>query len=216
MIRIRNSEIAKFTRCKRSWYLEYYKDQEPKQSLRQSPATYDVGTGIHVGLHAYYAHREVDEALGAHITSIQNSFTEATDELRWGKAFDQMYAVCGAYPKWVADNGLDINETTVSLEKELTYDIPELDCQVYGTPDHLKEWRGFMIVEDWKTGEITRPFQMENDWQLLNYGLMAEQRFPDLPLVYARHRRMKRSLHTARVTLSSLVSIVCLLARNVL
>jgi len=200
MIRIRNSEIAKFLRCKRSWYLEYYKDKEPKAGLRSTPATYDVGTGVHVGLHAYYDNRDVSGALTDHIEGVVSQFTEATDHGEWDKAFRQMRAMCYAYEGWVAQDGLDINETTVSLETELTYDIPELDCQVFGTPDHLKEWRGFLIVEDWKTGDIGRVFQMENDWQLLNYGLMAAQKFPDLPLVYARHRRLNRSLHTARVT----------------
>lgn len=195
-IRIRNSEIAKFMRCKRSWYLEYGRGLRRRPVQKLFPGTYDTGTAVHVGLAAYYRGEDPTYAIDAFERETEASLHPQADTGQWSKSFEMARRMVGAYTVWVAENGIDVGETTLTIEQELEAEIMP-GVVLYGTPDRVKKNRaGHILVEDWKTGVIDRPFQMENDWQLLNYYLLVSSNYDD-PMVGVQHRRLKRSMHTA-------------------
>jgi RecB family exonuclease len=197
---IRNSEIAKYLRCQRSWMLGYHQGLEPDWGQRVTPRTYDTGSAAHAGLRAYYEGRNPADGIREYQLECYDNLSPKADILAWSKIFDMAQAMVAHYPAWLDDEGLDIAETTLSLEAQMELPLGTFlgdEVIIYGTPDRIVRTGSGIVVEDWKTGDIDRPFMMESDWQLLNYMLMAEHKFGEAP-VAARHRRLKRSMHTAR------------------
>ena len=205
MIRVRNSEIDKFKRCPRSWYLSYYRNMELDAGQRKTPHNYDIGTAAHVGLRAHYEGKNPKAAIDEHAATTIDGLHPMADLDAWNKAFDKAQAMVEHYPAWLDDEGLDLAEETLSLETEMSLtvsalgDRQDVEVNVYGTPDRVVRPPAGLVIEDWKTVQrVERPFMMESNWQLLNYMLFARAKFPNEPIVGARHRQLVRSLHTGR------------------
>ena len=201
---IRSSEIDRFMRCRRSWYLSYRRQLEPNWGLRLQPKGFDVGNAVHAGLGAFYPDHDLaagHAAIDEHKAEMYSELNPEADMKEWESAYKKAHAMLEHYPAWLDSEGLDIGEETVDIERRLSAPLGEFygwDVVLTGQPDHVKVTReGHLILEDWKTGSIDRPTLMESDWQLLNYAWLIHEMHGRYPLE-VRHRRLKPSMHTAR------------------
>jgi len=201
---IRNSELTLFMRCQRSWMLSYYNKLQPDWALRTEPKVYDVGNFVHAGVGGYYlGGHDIDRGL----LDMEQLRDETYDKFgphvnlrSWDKTYEMSERMLFAYTHWVEDHGLDIGEETHAVEERLSLHLGNIrgfDVYLHGQPDRVVRTENGLIIEDWKTGPTERPFLLESDWQLLNYVTMAQETYGE-PVLGARHRRMKRSMHTAR------------------
>ena len=197
---IRNSEVGKFQRCMRSWYLGYHRNFEPNWGQRKFPATYDTGTAVHAGLQAHYLGQDPIAAIDLHAAEVEAHLDPMADEKAWAKVWKMAKAMVEHYPAWLDAEGHDIGEETISLETQMEIEIVP-GIVLYGTPDRIVRTPMGIIVEDWKSvSRIERPFMLESNWQLLNYLMFAKMAFPGENIIGARHRQFNRSMHTARAT----------------
>lgn len=194
MLRIRNSEVAKFKRCQRAWYVSYYLGLEKAYGARTFPASFDTGNAVHAGLEAYYLGGLAADGINRHKAEMYETFAVDADIKAWDKVYKMAHAMVEHYPSWVDGEGLDIGESTLSVEKQIEF--PCADAIVTCKPDRLVETHRGLVIEDWKTGKIDRPYMFEGDWQMLNYGVAAWMETGEVPFG-ARHRRLNRSMHTA-------------------
>lgn len=198
--RIRSSEISLFQRCQRSWMLSYHRQLEPAWGLRLQPRPFDVGNAVHAGLEKFYPDHDLEsaiQALHAHEKEMFNKLSPEAETKDWAKVYAKAHAMLEHYPAWLDEEGLDIGEESHAIEERLEMPL----CPGYvltGQPDHIKTCEFGYILEDWKTGDIKRPFMMESDWQLLNYALLMRHNYGEIPFEI-RHRRLNPSLHTTRV-----------------
>lgn len=202
---VRNSEITRFMECPRSWYVDYYLNLEPDWSERLTPNKSDVGNAVHAGLQSWYSEDPWERGLAEHRTEVYDQLHDlAVFEGKdgWDKVYEMAERMLAAYVDWVEEDGLDIGETTLLLEERLELPFGEFrgeDVIFYCQPDRIVGTAGDqIIVEDWKTGDIKRPFMFESTWQMLNYAMTVRTLWNQMPLG-ARHRRMNRSMHTKAV-----------------
>jgi len=195
MLKVRNSEIAKFKRCQRSWYTGYYLEKKPAYGQRTFPAAFDTGNAVHAGLEAYYLGEDMKAALNAHKVEMMASLHPDADHKPWEKVWKMAAAMLDHYPAWVSYNGLDVGESTLAIEEQIEF--PVAGVMITCRPDRLVRTRRGIVVEDWKTGVVDRPHMFDADWQMLNYGLAAWMKYGEIPFG-ARHRRIARSMHTTR------------------
>ena len=201
---IRNSELTLFMRCQRSWMLSYYRQLQPDWKLRTEPKVYDVGNFVHAGVGGYYlGDHDLDrglEDMGQLRDETYAKLNPDSNMRTWDKTYEMAERMLFAYTHWVEDNGLDVGEETFAVEERLSLNLGTIKgytVHLHGQPDRIVRTPSGLVVEDWKTGPTERPFLLEGDWQLLNYVMMAQETYGE-PVLGARHRRMKRSMHTAR------------------
>ena len=205
-IRIRNSEIAAFRRCRRKWYNAYIlrltNEATPEQKFSRPPGTNATGTYVHALLEAHYCEEEHMGAdyQGGPITVSNRSYAEIPGDSsfcqEWEDSLTLAEIMFDGYLEWVAAEGLDQAEETVATELSLEWEIMP-GVFVTGQVDRLvrdTQWDR-LIVEDYKTVQsLDKGPQFQVDTQLLTYVLLANKN--GYPCSDARHtmlRRVKRS-----------------------
>lgn len=200
-IRIRQSEITKFLRCKRSWYLGYYLGLEPDWSERVKPRSYDVGNAVHAGLKAYYLGGTVQEGIDQWWAEVSANLAEHADMKEWEKTLREARATAGYFPTWAASVGDESGEETVLVEEELKAEVLTYRgyrVLVHGTPDRIIRDSVGLQVLDWKTvSTIDAKPGLVTNWQLWTYATLVAIVLNEIPY-RARHVDIKRSMHTAR------------------
>lgn len=199
-LRVRNSELAKFMRCPRSWYLAYYRNLEPDWSRRIHPQSFDTGNAAHAGLFGYFNDEDPVAHIEAHRDELYAELHPQADMKAWDKTYEMAHRMVEHFPAWLEETGLEHGSETVTLEERLEISVGNFhgyDVTLHGQPDRIRRTAAGLIISDWKTGDVDRPFLMESDWQLLNYIMMSRTLHGEMP-VGAEHVRLKRSMHTAR------------------
>ena len=198
-IRIRNSEIAAFRRCRRKWYNAYVlnltNEATPEQKFSRPPGTNATGTFTHTLLEAHYAGDDPSALLGALRDEIREC-SEDTVVDGWLESLELANTMFTGYVDWCAETGNDQAEETVATELSLEWEIMP-GVFVTGQVDRLvrdTQWDR-LIVEDYKTvATLDKGPQFQVDTQLLTYVLLANKN--GYPCSDARHtmlRRVKRS-----------------------
>ena len=135
---VSNSEIQTFKRCKRKWWLTYYRHLRKKEEKRTGPLR--LGTNVHEALADYYSPEPKDP-----IETIHRLYTEARDEALQAEDFDAMskinkdadlaLAMIEGYVEWVQETGVDDDIEIVSVEEEIAVDLESVPVTIIGKLD---------------------------------------------------------------------------------
>jgi len=205
-IRIRNSEIAAFRRCRRKWLNAYVlnltNEATPEQRFSRPPGTNATGTYAHALLEAHYGEQEqMGDAYRGGPDAVSNAcYAEIPEDSpfqqEWEDSLRLSEIMFDGYLEWVSAEGLDQGEATHGTEVSLEWEIMP-GVFVTGKIDrivHDTTWDRY-IIEDYKTVQtLEKGPQFQVDTQLLTYVLLANKN--GIPCNDARHtmlRRVKRS-----------------------
>ncbi len=201
-----NSEVQCFKRCKRKWWLAFYR----RLGLKQQPVVGARGAGnrVHFALAGWYSPTPVNpyELLASTISNDLEAYPEQADEIQ--KEGDLCQAMLEGYFQWVSETGADQGLEIVGSEQPVkaTIVIDDETSVTYGGKLDVKILRqqdGARLFLDHKTvGNLTEPPRMLHlDEQMLTYHLLeyleAVQSEVQAPLtdggLYNMLRKVKRT-----------------------
>lgn len=206
MIRyIRQSELKKFKRCPRSWWLSYKREGNGYQFARSTApqsGQRDAGTQVHLGLEHYYTGRDpITPLVGLRLEHLQ-SLEGLPLSAEWEKVYRLSRTMVEGYTHWVAETGADAGESTLGVEMNMELPIG----QVYGDDVILTckidrvvkdELSGELIIEDHKTvGSLDVSEILSVDDQGQFYCMMAAAHYGTRVNRF-RHNMLRKVLRTA-------------------
>ncbi len=137
---VSNSEIQTFKRCRRKWWLSYYRKLVPIRE--EKTGVRSIGTRVHAVVAEWYdiqakgGNPDKDRLLEMHDTLVQFDIVdqpEKADELR--KDGDLSRAMCEGYFEWLEESGADEGITPIAVEEEVAQVIETPDT---GTPVEIR------------------------------------------------------------------------------
>lgn len=178
LVRISNSEMQTFKRCKRRWWLGYYRGLQPIEKSGIGPLP--LGTRIHDALEQYYTDgtHPVDAYNRLHrrdaklfMASKEATFEDNVD--KFNKESELGRIMLEGYMEWLEETNEDAKIEVVGAEQILTYRLTEFDPRVelIGKVD-LKVQRAFdkaVAIFDHKSAAAS------NYGDYLQYAQMSEQ-----------------------------------------
>jgi len=199
------SELAKFQRCRRSWWLTYVAKWgvDPMRAAVTGAAL--LGTRIHAAMEGYYGY-DIDPftSIGIIYDEARAQRPECTTELE--REQDYAAIMIGGYLDWAAENGLDEEHEVVATERELETYILLTNGQmarVHGKLDQIVRRRldGTLLLRDWKTvGTLGKANLIVLDPQMRIYSALLNISADGMRTDGALYTMMLRSKHTARAT----------------
>lgn len=179
---ISNSEIQTFKGCRRKWYLVYFLELGLKRTETSAVGPRELGTRVHVALHAMYAASAnpitvIDEIYSNDIGTLRDEGREEQiADLQ--KEWDLARAMLEGYVQWLADEGADDGIEVVAAETviEVPSDIKgvhlrgKLDQRVVRKQDGAKLFLDHKTVGDFTTPPKTLPM----DEQMKFYHLLEK------------------------------------------
>lgn len=204
--RFRQSELKKFKRCPRSWWLSYQRggagyefarkpDSEPQSGQR------DTGTLVHSGLE--YKYKGLGnpalflDSIAAHENEVNGPLSD-----KWLKVYRLARTMVDGYEQWVESTGADQGEETVAVELELQLPIGKvmgddviLTCKI----DHVYRdlLSGELVIRDHKTVQsLDNQEILSVDDQGQFYCMMASQHFGERVNRF-EHNMLRKVLRTA-------------------
>ena len=205
-IAISHSEIKTWARCRRQWYLGYYRGFRQKQETPTGVT--HVGGHIHLALEGYHGYNL--DPIRLLRWSYEDVIRQQPDhEAQLRKDLDLAIAMVEGYVQWSMETGLDVDLDVVSTEHEISHPVR---LPIAG--DTIT-WRGKLDVlfrqastgkyqlRDYKTvGSFEKASLLLLDTQMRFYAMLLAFAYPD-----ARDRAtdvlylmIKRSKRTARAT----------------
>jgi RecB family exonuclease len=203
---IRQSELKKFKRCPRSWWLSYQREGNGYQfAARDKPQSgqRDVGTLVHKGLEAHYTGRGATEPIEAEYLCYLEDLGHKTPE--WEKVYRLARVMCEGYVQWVEQTGVDQGEQTVACELTIELPIGEIlgdEIILTGKIDRvvLDLLSGEMIIEDTKTvASLDAQEILAIDDQGQFYAMLASAHYGTRVNRF-RHNMLRKVLRTATAT----------------
>ena len=205
-MRISNSEIQTFKRCRRKWWFQYYLMLRPNYESEIGPAS--VGTRVHICLETYYdtllkgLGEEAAQiaAYGKHNALIDYAYE--TNLVQNTKKFDseaQLTAIMlQGYFEWLAETGADEGLEVVGAERTLSLDLPDvtilakLDLLVRRVADNAYRFMDYKNVT-----ELSTPLKTAHlNEQFLMYEWLLKRVEPDSRVdggIFTFLRRVKRT-----------------------
>jgi len=210
-MRISNSEIQTFKRCKRKWYMAYY-----RQLKFQKPATAgprEVGTRVHACVAVYYdlkIKKKSDAVARKAALELHEMLAEEDIERSGGdsatvKETDLTRAITEGYFEYLQDEGADEGLKIVAAEEvvEIERTIPEtngvsvtigakLDLRVRNLADDTVVFMDHKVVQEFTTPTKT----LGIDEQMKMYEWLLQQVHPDERVdgaIYNMLRKVKRT-----------------------
>lgn len=172
MIKISNSEIDKWKRCRRQWLVTYGLGFLPD---RETPAgTRQLGTRIHTAMEGWYGY-QLDPLMV--LTLIYQAEIQASpdwaEDLR--KELDLALAMVEGYLEWTATDGVDADIEVVGAEAEITVPLPGLP-EVSLTSKMDQVYRristGTLGFLDFKTGDLDKRELLALNPQFKTYSVI--------------------------------------------
>ena len=169
---IRQSEIKKFKRCRRSWSLAYHQQLGKKQEF-VVPGIRELGTLVHLGLERYYGYAEdVDATIDAEWALL----SEVDKERQLGN-YTLARIMLQGYIQHVQDTGIDAGWRILATERQIEYPFGtilgdeiiltgKIDMEVLDEYDIPR----FVDHKTVQTFDIGR--QLSVDDQLLTYAVL--------------------------------------------
>lgn len=195
MLRLSNSEISDYQRCKRMHYFGNVLGKGPLEAPNPLKAA-EVGTRFHSAMERYYGGESQEDVL-AELTAV----VDTHEALRPGsddhKATELVLTMVEGYFDWLAEVGLDHGVEVVAPESTHTRTMPEFDeVQFIGKLD-LETVEG---LEDFKTTKI--PFSqklpaLRRSRQPVHYAWLLE---PRKPVTRVRFRVARQSTRSERTS----------------
>ena len=172
--RISNSEIQTFKRCRRKWWLAYYRCLAPTERAATGPL--QLGTMVHEALAAMYspAHENPLVIFEKQVLEDLETFPEQQVEIE--KQADLGRAMLEGYIEWVAETGVDQGLRIVAVETRMEVDAGVPNTKLIGKLDVRveREQDGVVLFLDHKTvANLTEPIRtLHMDEQMLHYHLL--------------------------------------------
>ena len=183
---VSNSELSSFRRCKRQWYLAYYREMRLRQP--QVFGARALGTRLHIALSAYYSSRREDpwKVLDATLEEDQRILSEGTDVdalTNLTKEGELARIMLEGYLEWLRESGVDEGLEVLGDEEvvEVTFMSPEttpvdqpvalvgkMDLRLRRTYDKAR-----LFLDHKSVGSLTEPLKtLHLDTQMLHYHLL--------------------------------------------
>lgn len=197
---ISNSEVGVFKRCKRQWYLGYYRGLQ--RVRRDATGARALGDLVHAALEGYYKGGQ-DGALGYSVIAERRDdvlckFPEAEHEIVL--EYEMAYAMYEGYLEWLAEEGADSGLEVMGSEIKLTGPSPHPSYALLAKLDLLVKQGEFLGPLDFKTAQsLTEPLKTihmreQGPW----YEMLTQILWPDAPVVGTTFSFLKKSKRTAR------------------
>lgn len=171
-LRLTNSEMGTWRRCKRKWYLGTYRKLVEPPRISGSPLA--IGTRVHNALSAYYTDgSDPAAALRAVVEGDILAYPLEAEQLR--KDLDLCDAMLTGYIEWLAETGVDSDIRVIAPETKIEVALVEgatllskLDARVERVST------GARLALEFKTaGSLTAPLPtLQIDSQLLTEHLV--------------------------------------------
>lgn len=209
-IYFRQSEVKKFKRCPRSWWLSYKKDgsgYEPAPSDHPLSGQRDVGMLVHSGLEALDRDGimpwvEIERLRVEHCLALGI----VTPSKEYQDVFELASIMVRGYVDWLAETGVNAREKILHVEKQFEVPIGRIrgeDVILTGRVDRIIEdtLTNEIIVSDTKTVQSLDQVgaQLQVDDQGLLY-LTLVQAALNIPVRRFRHDMLRKVKRSARAT----------------
>lgn len=203
MLKVSPSEIAKFRRCRRQWYLTYRQRWSIDPTLASPVGVANLGTRIHTALEAYYGY-DIDpcSALAFIYDTERQRRPECSSELIAEQ--DWAMIMVSGYLEWAAENGVDEEYEVVATERTLEVPILLTNGEmaiISGKLDQIVRRRldGAYLLRDWKTvGSLGKANLLVLDEQMRIYSALLTIASDGLRVDGALYAMLLRSKRTAR------------------
>jgi RecB family exonuclease len=203
MLRVSPSEIAKFRRCRRSWWLQYHQGWSPDPATAPATSAALLGTRIHAALEAYYGY-DIDpcSALGVIYDFERSRRPDAEPELTAEQ--DWAMIMVSGYLDWAAENGIDAEYDVVEVER--TLEVPILLSNgemaiITGKLDQIvrRKMDGALCVRDWKSvATLHKADRLVLDEQMRVYSALLTIASNGMRVDGSIYAMLLRSKRTAR------------------
>jgi PD-(D/E)XK nuclease superfamily protein len=179
---ISNSELQTFKRCRRKWWLVYYRELRLKRPDVTGPRA--IGTRLHLALSAYYSTERIDptQVLEDTIAFDRKMLSEGTDVNALGefdKEADLVRAMLEGYLEWIketgADEGIEVvgNEEVVEVpfgefQNVVVVLVGKMDLRIRRLVDKAR-----LFLDHKSVANLTTPTKtLHIDEQMLHYHLL--------------------------------------------
>ncbi len=153
---VSNSEIQAFKRCRRKWWLTYYRKLRPVRE--KNSGALRLGTNVHAALEAMYSLEPQDpiEVIRNLYEAERTAALEIDDHeglVKINKDGDLAMAMIEGYVQWVAETGVDDDLDVFSVEEEISVDLEAVPVTLIGKLDTRVRRRsdGRILSMDHKT-----------------------------------------------------------------
>lgn len=191
--RISNSEMQAFKRCRRKWYLQWYRNLRLKEQKPLGPRA--IGTQVHAALAEWYQpegapRTDPNQALENVLLDDWNRLVGdesaetslSTEDIEsFKKQCDLVRAMVSGYVEWIEETGQDEGLTVIAPETELCVSLDENDLpgiKLIGKLDVRvrREIDGAHLFIDHKTvANLTTPARtLHLDEQMMHYMLLEQ------------------------------------------
>jgi hypothetical protein len=207
-LKISNSELQTYKRCKRKWYLEYYRELAPIAERQSGPRP--IGTRVHFWLASYYdalmvGTPETDAfsmALEGHDAEVADAaLLYPLEAEAITKDGDLSHIMLEGYFEFITETGADEDLTVIQNEQEVStiLDVKGTPVTIIGKLDQRlrRKSDGADMFLDHKTvQEFTSPTKtLHLDEQVRHYNWLLQQT-SDLRVdgaIYNMLRKVKRT-----------------------
>jgi RecB family exonuclease len=205
MLKVSPSEIAKFRRCRRSWWLQYRLGWSIRPELAPATSAALLGTRVHAALEAYYGYDiHPCDALGVIYAHERAQRPDAAGELTAEQ--DWAMIMVSGYLEWAAENGIDEEYDVVDVER--TLEVPILLSNgemavISGKLDQIVRRRmdGALLLRDWKTvATLHKADRLVLDEQMRIYSALLTITEHGMRVDGALYAMLLRSKRTARAS----------------
>lgn len=183
-MKVSNSELRAFKRCRRKWWLSYYRRL---RMVREGVGALSIGNMVHKPLEVYYAQEVRDPATFDWETVLDQHLRERLEDPRLPEHLHGQMAEDAAlvrimlkgYFEWLQDDGADSELEIVSAEQEIEAYLGEIEgvhVHLIGKLDVqaiMKSTRRHVFIDHKSVANMTDlPKIGELDEQLRTYGLL--------------------------------------------
>lgn len=181
-----NSELRCFKRCRRRWWLDYYRKIRP--AVRQLVGPASVGTRVHHVLAGYYVPAGsfrpdpwdlFEETVSQDKVLLDEQEASEETRARWQGEVDLARAMVEGYLEWVEETSADAGLEIVAPETRLVADplfpdfpnarlLAKLDVRAVRASDNSRLFIDHKTVQDLTTPQKT----LHLDEQMLHYQLV--------------------------------------------
>lgn len=205
MLKVSPSEIAKFRRCRRSWWLRYHQGWGPDLATAPATGAALLGTRIHAALEAYYGY-DIHPCQALEVIYDHERAKRPDAEAALTAEQDWAMVMVAGYLDWAAENGIDQEYDVVDVERAIEVPILLTNGEmavVTGKLDQVvrRKMDGALCVRDWKTvGSLHKADLLVLDEQMRIYSALLTVSSEGMRVDGALYAMLLRSKRSARAT----------------